>query len=84
MDLESEHERYICEKKFNGPTFIYNYPAELKAFYMKLNDDMKTVAGVDLLVPGVGELCGGSEREANYDTLLKKAKNVNMPTEGIQ
>ncbi len=84
MDLESEHERYICEKKFNAPTFIYNYPADLKAFYMKLNDDKKTVAGVDLLVPGVGELCGGSEREADYDTLLAKAKKVNMPTAGIQ
>ena len=84
MDLESEHERYICEKKFNGPTFIYNYPVELKAFYMKLNPDKKTVAGVDLLVPGIGELCGGSERESNYDILLQKANNINMPIDGIQ
>lgn len=83
MDLESEHERYLCEHVFNAPTFIYNYPASLKAFYMKLNDDNKTVAGVDLLVPGVGELCGGSEREANYETLLKKAQAVNMPINGI-
>lgn len=84
MDLESEHERYICEKKFNGPIFIYNYPADLKAFYMKLNDDKKTVAGVDLLVPGVGELCGGSEREANYDILVERANKIKMPLEGIQ
>lgn len=84
MDLESEHERYLCEKKFNAPIFIYNYPLELKAFYMKVNDDKKTVAGVDLLVPGVGELCGGSEREANYDVLIEKANKVNMPLEGIK
>lgn len=84
MDLESEHERYICEQHFNAPTFVYDYPASLKAFYMKLNADQKTVAGVDFLVPGVGELCGGSQRENNYDTLLEKAKAVKMPVEGIQ
>ncbi len=78
MDLDSEHERYICEQVFNGPTFVYNYPAAIKAFYMKLNDDAKTVAGVDLLVPSIGELCGGSEREANYETLLKKANDAHM------
>ena len=84
MDLESEHEKYICEKVFNKPTFVYNYPSELKAFYMKENDDQKTVAGVDLLVPGVGELCGGSQREANYNILLSKAKKTNANLEELQ
>lgn len=84
MDLESEHERYICEQHFNRPTFIFNYPSVLKAFYMKENDDGKTVAGVDLLVPGVGELCGGSEREANYQTIYKKASNTNINIEELQ
>ncbi|MGL4951876.1 MAG: asparagine--tRNA ligase [Mycoplasma sp.] len=84
MDLESEHERYICESHFNGPVFVYNYPKELKAFYMKLNDDGKTVAGVDLLVPGVGELCGGSERESDYENLISRADAINMPLDGIQ
>ncbi|MGL4948111.1 MAG: asparagine--tRNA ligase [Mycoplasma sp.] len=84
MDLESEHERYICEVHYNGPVFVFNYPIELKAFYMKQNDDGKTVAGVDLLVPGVGELCGGSEREASYDNLINRANALNMPIEGIQ
>ena len=84
MDLESEHERYICEQHFNRPTFIFNYPSVLKAFYMKENDDGKTVAGVDLLVPGVGELCGGSEREADYQTIYKKASNTNINIEELQ
>ncbi|MGL4950640.1 MAG: asparagine--tRNA ligase [Mycoplasma sp.] len=84
MDLESEHERYICEIHFSGPVFVFNYPKELKAFYMKLNDDNKTVAGVDLLVPGVGELCGGSEREPSYENLIKRAGEINMPLDGIQ
>ena len=56
MDLQTEHERYICEKIFKGPTFVTNYPKEIKAFYMRLNDDGKTVAATDLLVPGVGEI----------------------------
>lgn len=84
MDLESEHERYLSEVEFNSPIFVYNYPTELKAFYMKQNADMKTVAGVDFLVPGVGELCGGSERENNYEKLLKRAQDLNIPFEGMQ
>jgi len=77
-DLDSEHERYLCEKHFQKPTFIYNYPVTIKAFYMKKNDD-KTVKGVDLLVPLIGELCGGSERESNYDRLLEAMKDKNIP-----
>lgn len=63
IDLNSEHERYICEKHVKGPVFIYNYPKDIKAFYMKRNDDKKTVQGTDLLLPFVGELVGGSVRE---------------------
>ena len=72
MDLESEHERYITEKVVNGPVFLINYPKEIKSFYMKNNADGKTVAACDLLVPGVGELVGGSQREDNYDVLEEK------------
>jgi asparaginyl-tRNA synthetase len=72
MDLESEHERYITEKVINGPVFLINYPKEIKSFYTKNNADGKTVAACDLLVPGVGELVGGSQREDNYDVLEEK------------
>ena len=72
MDLQSEHERYITEKIVNGPVFLIDYPKEIKAFYMKLNKDGKTVAACDLLVPGVGEICGGSQREENYDLLKER------------
>ena len=68
-DLQSEHERYITEKLVGGPTFLINYPKEIKAFYMRLNDDGKTVAASDLLVPGIGELIGGSQREERIDVL---------------
>ncbi len=74
MDLASEHERYLCETHINGPVFVTDYPKEIKSFYMRLNDDGKTVAAVDLLVPGVGELVGGSQREDRYDFLAKKMK----------
>ena len=69
-DLQTEHERYISEKVFKKAVFVTNYPKEIKSFYMKQNDDGKTVAAVDLLVPGVGEIIGGSEREADYDKLV--------------
>ena len=72
MDLNTEHERYITEKVVKGPTFLINYPAEIKAFYMRQNDDGKTVAACDLLVPGVGELVGGSQREERLELLEKK------------
>ena len=70
-DLQTEHERYITEKVYNRPVFVINYPKEIKSFYMKQNADGKTVAATDLLVPGVGEIIGGSEREANLDKLLE-------------
>ena len=84
MDLDSEHERYICEKVYNKPIFVYNYPSIIKAFYMKENSDNKTVSGVDLLVPGVGELCGGSERESNYDVILRKAEQAKININELQ
>ena len=80
-DLQTEHERYISEKIFNKAVFVTNYPKEIKSFYMKQNSDGKTVAAVDLLVPGVGEIIGGSEREADYDKLLEAMKVRNMPLE---
>ncbi|GKX30563.1 asparagine--tRNA ligase [Vallitalea longa] len=73
-DLQTEHERYITEKVYKKPVFVTDYPKEIKAFYMKLNDDNKTVAAMDLLVPGVGEIIGGSQREEDYETLLNKMK----------
>ena len=72
MDLQSEHERYLTEQIVKGPTFLIDYPAAIKAFYMRLNDDGKTVAACDLLVPGEGEIVGGSQREERYDVLKKK------------
>jgi len=71
-DLQTEHERFLSEEVFGRPVFVTDYPKEIKAFYMRLNDDEKTVAAMDLLVPGVGELIGGSQREERYDVLLKR------------
>lgn len=84
MDLQSEHERYICEKVVNGPVFLTDYPKDIKAFYMRLNDDGKTVAACDLLVPFVGELIGGSQREERYDYLVKRMNELNMKSEGLE
>ena len=84
MDLNSEHERYICEQVINGPVFLTDYPKEIKAFYMRVNDDNKTVAACDLLVPHVGELVGGSQREERYDVLETRMKEMNMETEQLQ
>ena len=78
LDLGSEHERYLTEEVFKGPIFLTDYPKDIKAFYMKMNDDNKTVRGVDLLVPTIGELCGGSEREDSYDKLLGKMNELKM------
>ncbi|MFQ6772984.1 MAG: asparagine--tRNA ligase [Clostridia bacterium] len=80
-DLQSEHERYITEKVYKKPVFLYNYPKEIKAFYMRLNEDGKTVAAADLLVPGIGELCGGSQREERYDKLVERMKECGMVLE---
>lgn len=76
MDLQSEHERYITEQVVKGPVFVIDYPKDLKAFYMRQNDDGKTVAACDLLVPYVGELVGGSQREERYDVLKKKMEEI--------
>ena len=72
VDLQAEHERYITEKHVNGPVILYNYPKEIKSFYMRLNDDGKTVAAMDVLVPGVGEIIGGSQREERLDVLTER------------
>ena len=82
-DIAKEHEKYITEY-FNGPVFIYNWPKDIKAFYMKQNDDGKTVAAVDLEVPEAGELMGGSQREENYDKLISRMKELNMDTESME
>jgi len=84
LDLGTEHERYLCEVINKKPTFVTDYPKEIKAFYMKLNDDNKTVAAVDLLVPGIGELVGGSERESNYDTLIKRCKELKIDYKDLE
>ena len=78
IDLQTEHERYLCEKIFNKPVFVTNYPKDIKAFYMKQNSDGKTVAATDLLAPGIGEIIGGSQREEDYEKLLDRMKELNM------
>ena len=78
MDLQSEHERYITEVVYKKPVFLIDYPSEIKAFYMRENEDGKTVAACDLLVPGVGEIVGGSQREERYDVLLDKIRKLGM------
>lgn len=80
-DLQSEHERYLCEEVFKKPLFVTDYPREIKAFYMRLNDDNKTVGACDLLVPGIGEIMGGSEREERLDVLLQKLKDFGLKEE---
>ena len=82
-DIAKEHEKYITEY-FNGPVFITNWPKDIKAFYMKLNDDNETVAAVDLEVPGSGELMGGSQREDDYDKLINRMKEMNIPRENLE
>lgn len=80
-DLQTEHERWLCEKKFQRATFVYNYPREIKAFYMRDNEDGKTVAAMDLLVPGVGELIGGSQREERLGRLEAKLEEFGLDKE---
>ena len=82
-DIAKEHEKYITEY-FDGPVFITDWPKDIKAFYMKQNPDGKTVAAADLEVPGAGELMGASQREENYDKLVKRMEELNMPKEGMQ
>ena len=83
MDLQSEHERYLTEQIVKGPLFLIDYPSGIKAFYMKENADGKTVAACDLLVPAVGELVGGSQREECYDVLKGKMDKLGI-TEGLE
>lgn len=78
IDLQSEHERYLVEKEFNCPVILTDYPAKIKAFYMRLNDDQKTVAAMDVLFPGIGEIVGGSQREERYDILHKKCEEFGI------
>lgn len=78
IDLQSEHERYLVEKHFECPVILYDYPANIKAFYMRLNEDGKTVRAMDILFPGIGEIVGGSQREERYEVLKKKIADLNM------
>ena len=80
-DLQTEHERYLTEQIFKRPVFVTDYPKEIKAFYMKLNEDGKTVAAMDCLVPGIGEIIGGSQREDNYDLLTKRMEELGLKSE---
>ncbi|MEO8762072.1 MAG: asparagine--tRNA ligase [Bacteroidia bacterium] len=80
-DLQSEHERYLVEKHFKKPVILTDYPKEIKAFYMRQNDDGKTVRAMDVLFPGIGEIIGGSQREERYDKLVERMKEMHIPTE---
>ena len=84
IDLNSEHERYLCEQVVNGPLFLTDYPKDIKAFYMRINDDNKTVAACDLLVPHIGELVGGSQREERLELLENRMDELGMNKEGYQ
>ncbi|GHE82699.1 asparagine--tRNA ligase [Thalassotalea profundi] len=81
VDLNSEHERYLAEEHFNGPVVLQNYPKDIKSFYMRLNDDGKTVAAMDILAPGIGEIIGGSQREERLDVLDKRLAEMNLNVE---
>ena len=83
-DLQTEHERYLTEQVFKKPVFVTDYPKEIKAFYMKQNDDGKTVAAMDLLVPGIGEIIGGSQREDDYDKLVKRMEELKLRKEDYE
>ena len=83
VDLQSEHEKFLVEKHFKKPVVIVDYPASIKAFYMRENDDGKTVAAMDILFPGIGEIIGGSQREERYEVLQKKCKEFNIPEDAI-
>src|SRR5687768_211346 len=83
VDLQSEHERFLVEKHFKKPVILYNYPAGIKAFYMRQNEDGKTVAAMDVLFPGIGEIIGGSQREERYDRLLKRIHEMGLPEKDL-
>ena len=82
-DLQSEHERFLVEKHFNCPVILYDYPANIKAFYMRLNEDEKTVRAMDILFPGIGEIVGGSQREERYEVLKSKMERMDIPTDDL-
>jgi asparaginyl-tRNA synthetase len=82
LDLQTEHERYLTEKHFNAPVVVMNYPTEIKAFYMRLSDDEKTVAALDVLAPGIGEIIGGSQREERLDVLERRMDELELDKEG--
>lgn len=82
-DLQAEHERYLVEKHFKRPVILTDYPKEIKSFYMKQNDDGKTVRAMDVLFPKIGEIIGGSEREADYDKLMNRVNELGMSIESI-
>ncbi|MBF0693779.1 MAG: asparagine--tRNA ligase [Flavobacterium sp.] len=82
-DLQSEHERYLVEKHFKCPVILFDYPADIKSFYMRLNEDGKTVRAMDILFPGIGEIVGGSQREERYDVLIEKMKTVGIDQEEL-
>ncbi|HAV53710.1 MAG TPA: asparagine--tRNA ligase, partial [Aequorivita sp.] len=82
-DLQSEHERFLVEKHFKSPVILFDYPAKIKAFYMRLNDDGKTVRAMDVLFPGIGEIVGGSQREERYDVLKQKMEAMDISTEEL-
>ena len=81
IDLQSEHERYLVEKHFKKPVIVTGYPAAIKAFYMRMNEDGKTVAAMDILAPGIGEIVGGSQREERLEKLEQRMHDMHIPTE---
>jgi asparaginyl-tRNA synthetase len=83
IDMQSEHERYLVEKHFKKPVIVSNYPKDIKAFYMRQNDDGKTVAAMDILAPGIGEIVGGSQREERLENLTSRMKDMNIPEEEL-
>jgi asparaginyl-tRNA synthetase len=83
VDLQSEHERFLVEKHFKKPVILYNYPAAIKAFYMRQNEDGKTVAAMDVLFPGIGEIIGGSQREERYDRIVSRIQELKLPEEDL-
>jgi asparaginyl-tRNA synthetase len=82
-DLQSEHERFLVEKHFKKPVILYNYPKEIKSFYMRQNDDGKTVAAMDVLFPGIGEIIGGSQREERYENIMNRVHELNLPEKDL-
>ncbi|MBL7734595.1 MAG: asparagine--tRNA ligase, partial [Chitinophagaceae bacterium] len=83
IDMQSEHERYLVEKHFKKPVIVTGYPKDIKAFYMRLNEDGKTVAAMDILAPGIGEIVGGSQREERLDRLEERMQEMNVPAEEL-